>query len=51
MTDRRVVITGTGVISCVGQNVEDFWSAVVNGECGLDRITRFDVTVAVQVAK
>ncbi len=44
MTDRRVVITGTGVISCVGQNVEDFWSAVVNGECGLDRITRFDVT-------
>ncbi len=44
MTDRRVVITGTGVISCVGQNVEDFWSAVINGECGLDRVTRFDVS-------
>ncbi len=44
MTERRVVITGTGVISCVGNNVADFWSALVNGRCGLSRITRFDAS-------
>ncbi len=44
MNDRRVVITGTGVISCVGNNTADFWDALVNGRCGLDRVTRFDAT-------
>ena len=44
MTERRVVITGTGVISCVGGNVADFWSALINGRCGLGRISRFDAT-------
>jgi len=42
MNERRVVITGTGIVSCVGNNVADFWSAVVNGRCGLGPITRFD---------
>ncbi|MDD3119095.1 MAG: beta-ketoacyl-ACP synthase II [Victivallales bacterium] len=42
MTDRRVVITGAGVISCVGNNVADFWSALLEGRCGLSRVTRFD---------
>lgn len=44
MTDRRVVITGTGVISCVGSNVADFWDSLVNGRCGLSRVTKFDVS-------
>lgn len=44
MNDRRVVITGTGIVSCVGNNVTDFWDAVVNGRCGLDTITQFDVS-------
>ncbi len=42
MKSRRVVVTGTGVISCVGNSVEEFWDALVNGRCGLDRVTRFD---------
>ena len=42
--ERRVVITGTGVISCVGNNTADFWSAVVEGHCGLGPVTRFDVS-------
>lgn len=44
MNERRIVITGTGVLSCVGNSVGDFWDALVNGRCGLDRITRFDTT-------
>ena len=42
--ERRVVITGTGVISCVGNNTADFWSAVVEGRCGLGPVTRFDAS-------
>ncbi len=44
MNERRIVITGTGVLSCVGNSVGDFWDALVNGRCGLDKITRFDTT-------
>ncbi len=42
--DRRVVITGIGAVSCVGNNVADFWDAVVNGKCGISTVDRFDVT-------
>ena len=41
--DRRVVITGLGAVSCVGNNVTDFWDAVVNGKCGIGVVDRFDV--------
>jgi 3-oxoacyl-[acyl-carrier-protein] synthase II len=44
MNERRVVITGTGIVSCVGNCVADFWDALVNGRCGLGKITRFDVS-------
>lgn len=44
MADRRVVITGTGIISCVGNNVADFWDSVVNGRSGIGRVTKFDVS-------
>ncbi|MBQ4107578.1 MAG: beta-ketoacyl-ACP synthase II [Lentisphaeria bacterium] len=44
MQKRRVVITGTGVISCVGNNSTDFWQAVINGRCGIGPVTRFDVS-------
>ncbi len=44
MSERRVVVTGCGVLSCVGNNVADFWDALVNGRCGLGPITRFDAT-------
>ena len=44
MNDRRVVITGTGIVSCVGKNVDDFWDSVSNGRSGIGPITRFDVS-------
>jgi len=42
MSKRRVVVTGCGVICCAGNDVKTFWDAVVNGRCGLGRVTRFD---------
>ncbi len=48
---KRVVITGMGTINAVGHNVEDSFKAVVNGECGIDKITLFDATdFSVQIA-
>lgn len=44
MDARRVVITGTGIISSVGKNVDDFWDSISNGRCGVGPITRFDVS-------
>ncbi len=39
---KRVVITGMGVISPIGNNVEEFWSSVRAGKVGIGPITRFD---------
>ncbi len=44
MNDRRVVVTGTGVISCVGNNVREFWDALINGRCGIGTVTKFDAS-------
>lgn len=40
----RVVITGMGVISPVGNNTETFWHSLVNGISGISLITHFDTT-------
>jgi len=43
MTDsKRVVVTGVGVVSAIGNNKNDFWEALKRGDCGIDRITSFD---------
>lgn len=48
---RRVVITGLGVVTCLGNDVETFWSALLAGKSGISRISRFDPTnFAVQIA-
>jgi len=39
---RRVVVTGVGVISPVGNNKEEFWSSLVNGKSGVGPLTSFD---------
>ncbi len=39
---RRVVVTGMGALTPVGNNVEEFWKNLVNGVSGSDMITRFD---------
>jgi 3-oxoacyl-[acyl-carrier-protein] synthase II len=48
---RRVVITGLGIISPVGNSVEQAWQNILAGRSGIDRITRFDIsTFPVQIA-
>lgn len=44
MNSRRVVITGIGVISPVGNNLETFWNSLKNGVSGVGTITAFDTT-------
>ncbi|QEK12813.1 beta-ketoacyl-ACP synthase II [Crassaminicella thermophila] len=40
---KRVVITGLGAITPIGNNVEDFWNNAKNGLCGIDYIKSFDI--------
>jgi 3-oxoacyl-[acyl-carrier-protein] synthase II len=42
MQERRVVITGMGVISPLGHSVEELWRNLLAGKSGVGRITRFD---------
>ncbi|QDD64362.1 beta-ketoacyl-[acyl-carrier-protein] synthase II [Herbaspirillum seropedicae] len=42
--ERRVVITGLGCISPVGNNVADTWSAIKEGKSGIATVTKFDAT-------
>jgi 3-oxoacyl-[acyl-carrier-protein] synthase II len=42
MADRRVVITGAGVISSLGLNLEDFWENIKAGKNGITLVERFD---------
>jgi len=41
---RRVVITGMGVTSPVGNDIDTFWSSICSGKSGIDRVTAFDTT-------
>lgn len=41
---RRVVITGMGVVSPIGNTVAQMWETVQNNGCGIDRITHFDAS-------
>src|SRR6202007_2391591 len=43
-TDRRVVITGLGVVTPVGNDLDTFWTALKEGKSGIGRITAFDIT-------
>ncbi|MBE6204115.1 MAG: beta-ketoacyl-[acyl-carrier-protein] synthase II [Rikenellaceae bacterium] len=52
--EQRVVITGMGVISPVGNNINDFWTSLAEGRCGIDHIKGFEeydlpISVAGQV--
>ena len=52
--ERRVVITGLGVVSPVGNNITDFWQNIVAGKCGIDLIKGYEgqelpISVAGQV--
>lgn len=41
---RRVVVTGVGAISPVGNNVPDMWKSLTDGVCGIETITEFDTS-------
>ncbi len=41
---KRVVITGLGVVSPIGLNLEEFWTSLVAGKSGVGPITRFDAS-------
>src|SRR5580693_5610574 len=43
-TERRVVVTGLGVISSLGQRMDTFWENLLAGKCGITRITSFDAS-------
>ena len=42
MSQRRVVITGMGIISPVGNSVSEAWNNIINGNSGVSPITKFD---------
>ena len=53
-TERRVVVTGMGVVSPLGHDLQSFWNNLLAGQCGVDKITsfdasRFDTQIAAQV--
>ncbi len=41
---KRVVVTGVGVLTPIGNNTEDFWKSLINGKSGSAPITKFDAT-------
>ncbi len=44
MSKRRVVITGLGILSPVGNTVSDAWQNIIAGKSGITKITRFDAS-------
>ena len=43
--NKRVVVTGMGAVTPLGNNVKDFWEGIKNGKNGIARITHFDPEV------
>lgn len=41
---KRVVVTGLGAVTPIGNNVADFWAGIQAGTVGIDKITKFDTT-------
>jgi 3-oxoacyl-[acyl-carrier-protein] synthase II len=39
---KRVVVTGLGALTPIGNNIEEYWNALINGVSGAEPITRFD---------
>lgn len=41
---KRVVVTGMGIVHSLGLNIHDFWKSIKEGKCGIDIVTKFDVS-------
>ena len=51
---KRVVVTGLGAVTPIGNTVDETWQAMIESKCGIDQITKFDastypVTIAAEV--
>ncbi|MCL1944611.1 MAG: beta-ketoacyl-ACP synthase II [Firmicutes bacterium] len=44
MHSKRVVVTGMGVVSPIGNSVDSFWDSLIKGKSGIGRLTRFDTS-------
>lgn len=44
MTRRRIVVTGLGLVTPVGNTVDESWANLVAGKSGIDHVTRFDAS-------
>ena len=44
MQARRVVVTGMGALTPIGNNLQEYWNGLVNGRSGAAPITLFDAT-------
>lgn len=44
MSKRRVVITGIGAVTPIGNNVEDYWNSLIQGKSGAKKVDLFDVS-------
>src|SRR5690554_5342473 len=42
--DRRVVVTGLGVVSSLGISINEFWNNIINGKSGISKITKLDIS-------
>ncbi len=42
--DRRVVVTGMGVVTPLGHDLDTFWKNLITSQCGIDKITAFDAS-------
>ena len=44
MTRRRIVVTGLGLVTPVGNTVDESWASIVAGKSGIDHVTHFDAS-------
>ena len=44
MQESRVVVTGLGAVTPIGNNVKEFWNSLISGKGGITKITKFDAS-------
>lgn len=44
MSKKRIVVTGIGILTALGHNVDEYWNSLLAGKSGIRKITRFDAS-------
>ena len=47
---KKVVVTGMGIVSPVGNSVDSFWNSLCNGKSGIGPITNFDTITYIHIS-